>query len=769
MVRVGIPDPGTATDQYWSDLIAQVNADTDVLVLDRPDRLCDSTIWERLYTIRAAHRGLRVVVSIRESTLLESVRSPDPSMTVVTAAELEFTAAEVADLLAHHGVPSPERTARDLLRITGGHPALVAIAEDAVRAFGGDLDFERERAYLAVRAQIDRYVEEVLLEDPGIGDMARTIAVLRRPFPAALKVLGVDDGAGTLVGLERAGLLRRMPVEPDPYWSWPTALRRSILRIVEREGVMPSRLASGTLARWFADRGEPVEALRHATDGQDWDLVIATLATEWPTIVPTGLGVLVRALRALPESEAQANPAVQYARRLIAGVGLPAGSPGKVRGPLPDISILEIADGDSAEVALLTGTLRLCIQRWNGDYDEAVRDHSALVTLANRVGESGGLNQRWLASVWMHLGLASQLHAGDRRTVELLTRAIDCGIDDPGNFAARQASGHLALHYAVLGEPERAAHWLRKEERFGGGAGWIRQLVERPAIVARALEQLDRLNVSAAEATLDELDDLDDERDELWAFVAYVRSQLDLIRGRSEVGLDRLDRSRYQFRRRLGPPAAARPLLTAASMDLHTAAGQATRVLDHARRADGPMHPMMRLAAARAAMCTGDHATATAFCTSLTGRRVSESRVRLEALSIMATLAHEQGRDDDARIAWKRATATSLDSGLVRPVLTVPPAIREVLAGGGTPMPFADKLAEWGDGPYPRPAPPVKLTDREAVVLDNLARGGGVAQVAESLFVSPNTVKSQIQSLYRKLGVHSRKDAVREAARRGLL
>lgn len=769
VIRVEVPDPGTTAQQYWSDLTARANADTDVLVLDRPDGLCDGTMWGRLHTIRAEHRRLRVVVSIRESALLEFARIPDPNLTVVTAAELEFTEAEFADLLASRAVSSPERTARDLWRMTGGHPALVAIAEGVVRAFGSDLDFERERAYLAVRVQIDKYVEDMLLEEPSIGDMARTIAVLRRPFPDALELLGIDDGAGTLGRLERAGLLRRMPAAPDPYWAWPTALRRSVLRIVERDAVVPSRLASVTLARWFAARGEPVEAVRHATDGQDWDLLIAILATDWPTIVTTGLGVLVRALHALPESEVQGNPAVQYARLLVAGVGLTAGTPGHVRGPLPDISVTETADRDSAGLALLTGTLRLCVQRWNGDYDEAVRDRDALATLANRVGESGGLDRRWLASVWMHLGLASQLRRGDGRTVELLTRAVDCGLDDPGNFAARQAAGHLALHHAVRGEPERAAHWLRQEERFGERAGWIRALVERPAIVARALEQLDRLDVSAAEATLDELDELDDELDELCAFVVYVRSQLDLIQGRSEIGLDRVDRSRHRLRRRLGPAAAAGPLLTAAWMDLQTSAGQATRVLEHARLADRPMRPMVRLAAARAAMCTGDHAAATAFCAPMTGRHGSETRVRLEALSIAATLAHEQGRDDDARIAWTRATATSRDSGLVRPLLTVPPAIREALTAAGDATPFADKLAEWGDGPYPRPAPPVTLTEREAVVLDGLVRGGSIAQIAESLFVSTNTVKSQLQSLYRKLGVHSRGGAVSEATRRGLL
>ncbi|WP_458683060.1 LuxR C-terminal-related transcriptional regulator [Prescottella equi] len=769
VIRVGVPDPSTTTQQYWSDLRARVNADTDVLVLDRPDGLCDKTMWERLRVICAAHRTLRVVVSIRESALMESLSSPDPNLALVTAAELEFTAAEVAELLARRGVSCSERTARDLRRITAGHPALVAIAEGVVRAFGSELDFERERAYLAVQMQIDRYIDEVLLEEPSIGDAARTIAVLRRPCAETLKLLGIDDGAGTLGRLEHAGLLRRMPAAPNPYWTWPAALRRSVLRIVERDAEGPSRSASATLARWFVDRGEPVEAVRHATDGREWDLLIATLSTEWPTLVTTGLGVLVRALHALPESKVQGNPAVQYARLLVAGVGLTAGTPGHVRGPLPDISVPETADRDSPGLALLTGTLRLCVQRWNGDYDEAVGDRDALVVLANRVGESGGLDRRWLSSVWMHLGLASQLRRGDGRTVELLTRAVDCGFDDPGNFAVRQAAGHLALHYAVEGEPDRAAYWLRQEERFGEGAGWIRELVERPAIVAGALEQLDRLDVPAAEATLGELDELDEELDELWAFVAYVRSQLDLIRGRPEVGLDRVARSRHRLRRRIGPDAAAGPLLTAASMDLQTAAGQATRVLDYARRIDGPMHPMMQLAVARAALCAGESATATAFCTPLTERHGSQTRVRLEALSIAATLAHARGRDDDARIAWKRATATSRDSGLVRPLLTVPAAIREALTASEDATPFLDELVEWGDGPYPRPAQSVTLTERETVVLDVLARGGSTAQIAESLFVSTNTVKSQLKSLYRKLGVHSRRDAVLEAARRGLL
>ena len=42
-------------------------------------------------------------------------------------------------------------------------------------------------------------------------------------------------------------------------------------------------------------------------------------------------------------------------------------------------------------------------------------------------------------------------------------------------------------------------------------------------------------------------------------------------------------------------------------------------------------------------------------------------------------------------------------------------------------------------------------------------------QIAGQVFVSPNTVKSQAQSVYRKLGVTSRRGAVEHARAAGLL
>ncbi|MGD8169596.1 response regulator transcription factor, partial [Herbiconiux sp. P16] len=62
-----------------------------------------------------------------------------------------------------------------------------------------------------------------------------------------------------------------------------------------------------------------------------------------------------------------------------------------------------------------------------------------------------------------------------------------------------------------------------------------------------------------------------------------------------------------------------------------------------------------------------------------------------------------------------------------------------------------------------------RLTDREATVLHQLVETGSAAEIASALFVSINTVKSQLRSLYRKLGVASREEALVAAAERGLL
>ncbi|MCB7135700.1 helix-turn-helix transcriptional regulator [Cellulosimicrobium marinum] len=66
------------------------------------------------------------------------------------------------------------------------------------------------------------------------------------------------------------------------------------------------------------------------------------------------------------------------------------------------------------------------------------------------------------------------------------------------------------------------------------------------------------------------------------------------------------------------------------------------------------------------------------------------------------------------------------------------------------------------------PEPAAPLTRRERVVLSNLSEDVTLEQIATKLFVTRNTVKSQVRSLYRKLGVSTRAEAVAWARAAGL-
>jgi DNA-binding NarL/FixJ family response regulator len=64
---------------------------------------------------------------------------------------------------------------------------------------------------------------------------------------------------------------------------------------------------------------------------------------------------------------------------------------------------------------------------------------------------------------------------------------------------------------------------------------------------------------------------------------------------------------------------------------------------------------------------------------------------------------------------------------------------------------------------------PVALSAREQDVLELIARGFSYADISRLSEISVHTVQSHIKSLYRKLAVHSRTQAVYEATRLGLL
>ena len=65
--------------------------------------------------------------------------------------------------------------------------------------------------------------------------------------------------------------------------------------------------------------------------------------------------------------------------------------------------------------------------------------------------------------------------------------------------------------------------------------------------------------------------------------------------------------------------------------------------------------------------------------------------------------------------------------------------------------------------------PPASLTSREREVLGEIASGATNREIGAHLYLSPHTVKEHTSSIYRKLDVRNRAEAVKHAQRLGLI
>jgi len=99
--------------------------------------------------------------------------------------------------------------------------------------------------------------------------------------------------------------------------------------------------------------------------------------------------------------------------------------------------------------------------------------------------------------------------------------------------------------------------------------------------------------------------------------------------------------------------------------------------------------------------------------------------------------------------------------------------IRELRAGGAPISPsIARRLLARMRAPAEKPntlGPASPLTEREAEILQLVAKGLSFADVGGALEISAHTVVAHVKKIYRKLSVHSRGEAVFEATQLGLL
>jgi DNA-binding NarL/FixJ family response regulator len=125
---------------------------------------------------------------------------------------------------------------------------------------------------------------------------------------------------------------------------------------------------------------------------------------------------------------------------------------------------------------------------------------------------------------------------------------------------------------------------------------------------------------------------------------------------------------------------------------------------------------------------------------------------------------------DEPAAAWASRVLRGGASGALPRTATADQIVAAVLAAAAGLVvrePVSVGSSEIGSSISTRPLQP--LTPREVEILDLLADGLGNKAIAARLGISDHTVKTHVASVFSKLGVSTRAEAVATAARLGLI
>jgi LuxR family maltose regulon positive regulatory protein len=210
-------------------------------------------------------------------------------------------------------------------------------------------------------------------------------------------------------------------------------------------------------------------------------------------------------------------------------------------------------------------------------------------------------------------------------------------------------------------------------------------------------------------------------------------------------------------------PLAQRVFVALGLLDVTDSSGAAVVV-------GGRVEKLVR--AARRALSAGSSRSALADAQAAAGITGAHPRSTVEAW-VLAAVAGEQlgdiaAADDAAASALAAAEASGAWAPLVHHGPSLVAAVDRLAAADG-PQQGAAIHARSLLTTETLPTFVEPLTDRERVVLCYLPAMMSNAEIAGAMHVSINTVKTHLKSLYRKLGVERRRDAVQRARNLELL
>jgi LuxR family maltose regulon positive regulatory protein len=174
---------------------------------------------------------------------------------------------------------------------------------------------------------------------------------------------------------------------------------------------------------------------------------------------------------------------------------------------------------------------------------------------------------------------------------------------------------------------------------------------------------------------------------------------------------------------------------------------------------------------AKAALAAGDHRTALKHLQALPQGELAP-RYALVRQILLAAAAIVRGDPAAAGILGGVLQAARHE-GFLNTVVTTAPQVTSYLvehSAQARPEPFLEQLvaaaldvrATWPDGSQPRSVLVGHLTEAELRIL-KLLPTSTYLQMAATLYVSHNTVKTHLRSIYQKLGVASRAEAIERA------
>jgi LuxR family maltose regulon positive regulatory protein len=763
------PGPSTVGLRDLSDaLLAAPHDRRFVLVVDNFHHLRDRTVLAELVGLVERHRHFHLLGCSRGRHPVEAIAAGSVEVGTIGPKELLLDSDEIAELALLMGRPLEDGDAARLHEAAGGWIAVVRLALKFIDK--GDLRLGAAEEYLRTAVL------------PDIADRARLEYLMRFSLAERLDerlirdLCDHPDPERLLANLEGTGMLERHDHGGQVYFGFPT-LFRSVLR-----DAYAARQPDGArefhrrLAGWFlshAGDGHVAIALRHAVSGEDWQTVDQVWSEHAATLFMRHPDALRRALNAMPAKVLDARPGMSISREML-NVGAAETDRDGYKATLrtyfeaserfvgTQLDTLSLADLLFVGSGHLVGLRLLGRFAESEDFAAEVGAKIAALSTDQRAG-----NDRF---AWFHLqrGLTQTL-LGDPTAIGSYQRAWEYGVGSTAGFIPSNAAANLALTYAVRGDRERAQVWLDRRRRFDTTDLWVEHFIAVGSQVTSGLLALDRLEGAEVAAILELLGDRSAPV-ELWPFVAFLRAQYALHYGNPAKALTALGDTQRARDRELTNKGAAAGLLARARADLLLAGDQGQHAWQ-LLNTQSTHTPVTAVPLARIHFLAGDYPSARRVAVRSASDPATPIRDRVELLVLHATAALRM----DDQVAAKQLIVEALEAyqatRILRTFATVSPADLAALlelAGEQFDLDDAARLAT-SPAVYPERILLIELTEREKSVLLALAKTASRQDIADALFVSVNTVKSQLASAYRKLGIRTREEALTKVRQLGLL